>query len=99
MTHLSDDEIRRIAAALAPQLVTRVRESHHEFWIDPAEHYQDHMEIRQIRESFTPEFMQSLKEIAESFQNGRRIFWKMFLTMVALGAIGFVAKAFFSDFK
>ena len=39
MTGLSDDDVERIAVSLAPKLVQCVRQGHHDFWIDPEEHY------------------------------------------------------------
>lgn len=80
---LSDTDIDRIAAALAPKLIDGVKANHHDFWIDPETHYQDHLTWRQIR----PDEVHSIKELVRLFVTTKGLFWKAFLGAAVLGAI------------
>lgn len=93
MEKLSREDIDRIAEALAPKLLQHVRESGHEFWIDPETHYRDHIEMRSLAKVFTPELTQTLRELADAFKNGKGIFWKVFVGMLASGAFVLAALA------
>ena len=84
---LSDEEIALLALAIAPLIIKNVKEVHHEFWIDPEKHYKDHVKINRLDGVFTEDLIAALKEVAESYKMGRKLFWKMFLGLVTLGAI------------
>jgi hypothetical protein len=67
MTNLSQEDVDKIADAL----VNRVRAKHHEFWIDPENHYQQHL---------------ALTEMLRDYQTARKWMFKVFLTLIAAGA-------------
>lgn len=69
---LSDKDIDRLAAALAPILVKHVQETHHEFWIDPESHYNSHRD---------------LTDMTSDYKKAKGIFWTVFLTAIAVAAI------------
>ena len=80
---LTDEEVRRIAADLAPILVKEVRSEHHDFWIDPESHYQDHISWRTL----SPEDIHSLKDLIQFFKATRNLAFKAFLGFAIIGAI------------
>jgi len=65
---LNEDEVRAIAKAV----VEEVQQSHHTFWIEPEQHYQDHLAMR---------------EVSDTLKTTRSIFFKAFLGLVVLGSI------------
>lgn len=81
---LSDQEIKRLADALAPRLVEQVRASHNEFWIDPQKHYDAHS---------------SLDDLLSDYKSAKGIFMKIFLTGIALSAIVLAAWSILFGFK
>lgn len=80
---LSDEEVERIAEAMAPKLVQEVRADHHNFWIDPETHYQDHISWRAL----SPEDIHSLKDLINLFKATRGLAFKAFLGFAIIGAI------------
>ena len=80
---LTDEEVQRIAADLAPILVKEVRAEHHDFWIDPESHYQDHISWRTL----SPEDIHSLKDLIQFFKATRNLAFKAFLGFAIIGAI------------
>jgi hypothetical protein len=87
MTDLTDTDIAKIAKALAPVLVKNIRDEHHEFWLDTEKHYRDHLTLGRLDEVFTDEMLMALKEVARSYKTGRNLLWRMFIGLVALGAL------------
>jgi len=83
MLRLSDEDIRLLATAL----VSQVKAEHHEFWIDPEKHYQDHLAIGRFNSIFTDDLVSALKEVTNSYKKGRNLVWGIFLTLVAAGAV------------
>ena len=65
---LSKEEIDQIADLM----VKRVQSTHHNFWIDPETHYQDHLAMREVIGSWT---------------TGKGIFAKAFIGLVVVGMI------------
>lgn len=96
---LSQDDVERIADAMAPRLVQQVRQSQHQFWIEPETHYQDHMEVRRLGEIFDAETAQSLKDLARAYRAGRSRFFVMFVSLVIVGAIAIAGYALFGGGK
>lgn len=87
LDRLQDHDIERIAEALAPKLIEGVKERHHDFWIDPETHYQDHIAWRQL----SPDDVRSLKDLVKLFLVTRGLFWKAFLGAAIVGAIAMSA--------
>lgn len=65
---LTDREIELIAE----KLVHKVRSQHHDFWIDPEQHYQDHIAMRDVVRTWT---------------TAQSMFWRAFIGLAALGAL------------
>ncbi len=68
---MSDKEIGELAATLAPILIAQVQAKHHEFWIDPKSHYDEH---------------QGLREMLVEYKQAKGIFWRAFIWVLAAGA-------------
>lgn len=96
---LSQDDVERIADAIAPRLVQQVRQSQHQFWIDPEAHYQDHLKVRRLDDIFDEETAQSLKDLAGAYRAGRSRFFVMFVSLVIVGAIALAGYALWSGSK
>lgn len=80
---LSDEDVQRIAENLAPRLVREVRADHHDFWIDPETHYQDHISWRAL----SPDDIHSLKDLIQLFKATRGLAFKAFLGFAVVGAV------------
>ena len=80
---LSKEEIQQIAEQLAPILISQVRESKHEFWIDPEKHYNSHRVVDQL----DIETIIALKEMVTEYRTAKGIFWKAFIATLSLGAV------------
>ena len=93
MADLTDQDVNRIADALAPRLVKGVKELHHEFWIDPEKHYRSHQNSDRLAGIFDEDMVAALKGMATSYKKGRNIFTTVFLTLVVTGSlyVAFVA--------
>ena len=87
MTELNDEEIQKVAEALAPLLIKDVKALHHDFWIDPETHYQAHIRQKQFENIFTPDIVLALGELVSSYKSGRKFFWKIFLSLIVVGAM------------
>lgn len=96
---LSQDDVDRIADAIAPRLVQQVRQSQHQFWIDPEAHYQDHLKVRRLDEIFDEETAQSLKDLARAYRAGRTKFFLVFAGLVFMGAIALAGYALWNGGK
>ena len=72
MTNLTDHDVERIADALAPRLIQQVHDRGHQFWIDPEQHYRDHLNMR---------------EMHGAFSSARAALFYAFVGLVALGVI------------
>jgi len=68
MADLSDRDIDRIA----DKMVERVQATHHNFWIDPQKHYDDHLAI---------------SEVIGSWRSAKGIFARAFIGFVIIGTI------------
>lgn len=68
---LSSKEIEALADALVPKLISQVQAQHHEFWIDPKSHYDEH---------------QGLREMLQEYRLAKGMFWKAFIWTLAAGA-------------
>jgi hypothetical protein len=60
------------AAKIADEMVKQIQSTHHNFWIDPEKHYQDHLAMR---------------EVVGSWTSAKGIFTKAFIGLVVVGAI------------
>jgi hypothetical protein len=78
---LSDDDIKRIAEQMVPILITQVKAQQHAFWIEPEQHYLDHIEMR---------------EVASILKNIGTIFMKTFIGFFVIGAVIVAAFGIFS---
>ncbi len=87
MSDLTDQDVNRIADALAPRLVKGVKALHHEFWIDPEKHYKSHQNSDRLASIFDEDMVAALKGMAASYKKGRNIFNTIFLTLVAIGSL------------
>ena len=67
---LHDDQ--ETIEAIAKAVVEQVHQSKHAFWIEPEQHYQDHLAMRQV---------------AETMRTTRSIFFRAFLGLVVIGSI------------
>ena len=47
---MNQEEIKRLATVLAPQIIASIRESKHDFWIDPENHFRAHIVMDQFAE-------------------------------------------------
>lgn len=83
MPQISQDDVERIAEALAPRLVEQVKASRHDFWIDPEEHYKEHMAWRELN----PEEIHTVKDMVALFRTTRGLFLKAFIGCAVIGAI------------
>jgi len=79
MNDLTDKEID----ILADKIVTRVRSTHHEFWIDPEIHYNDHKKITAL----TREELYDIQGIIKLYKTTKGLFFKAFLGAAVIGAI------------
>lgn len=84
---LSDDDIDRIVQAMTPKLVSKVREEHHEFWIDGEEHYLAHQWIKEYRDAMTPEEVYDLKMLIRMFRTTRSLWFKAFIGSAIVGTV------------
>ena len=84
---LSEEDIKQIAEALAPQLVDRVRESKHAFWIDPEEHYLHHKNWDDFRRNLGDEEQYDLKNIVKMYRITKSLWFKAFLGFAAVGTV------------
>lgn len=73
---LSQEETKQIAG----EIVKNIQSTHHNFWIDPETHYQDHLAMR---------------EVVGSWTTAKGVFTKAFIGLVVLGAIILSAVAVF----
>ncbi len=80
MSNLSDSDIRKIAKALAPMLVSEVHKDHQNFYIDSETHYRDHMYWRQWQ---------------GNLNNAQKIFWTAFIGLVVIGSFVLAAFGIF----
>lgn len=74
MQKLSDED----AQVIADKMVERIQSTHHNFWIDPETHYQDHI---------------SMREVVGSWKSAKDIFARAFIGLVVLGSIVIAAFA------
>lgn len=65
---LKEEDIDKIA----DKMVQRIQSTHHSFWIDPEQHYQDHLSIR---------------EVIGSWRSAKSIFARAFIGLVVIGTI------------
>lgn len=77
---LSDEELKKIAR----MFVDEVKATHHDFWIDPESHYNDHIRMR---------------EITGAWSVAKSIFVRAFIGLVVVGAITLAAFALFFKAK
>jgi len=68
MADLSDNDVTRIA----DKMVKRIQATHHDFWIDPQSHYDDHAAI---------------SEIIGSWRTAKGIFARAFIGLVVVGSV------------
>ncbi len=84
MSVLSDDDIRRLADAITPRLVSQVKASHHEFWIGPEQHYKEHIELGRLVQAFDADTVAGLKELGRIHANAKRNAFKLILWLLLL---------------
>lgn len=95
---LSDDDVERIADAIAPRLVQQVRQSQHQFWIEPETHYRDHIRVRRLSDVFDEETAQALKDLASAYRAGRSRFFLIFINLVLVGAIALAGTTLWNSY-
>lgn len=88
---LTDSDVDRIADAM----VSRIKTTGHEFWIDPKKHYDDHRRWGAVTDEQVIELIQAL----DQFKSAKSIFTKIMIGLVAAGCsvlalIGLVGKLF-----
>ena len=91
MTYLSENDVERIAAAIAPKLVQHVRATHHDFWIDPEKHYRDHIEVGRLSNALDVDTVAGLKELGRLHMSAKSNAFKIILMLLLLiSAVGAV---------
>jgi len=80
---LEQKDLDSLAAQLAPLLVAKVRESHHDFWIDAETHYLDHQRLQKLTDSE----MYTLKNLIKMFKMTEGLFFKAFIGAAIIGGI------------
>ncbi len=90
MSDLTPEDIDRLAEAIAPKLVDRVRKDHHDFWIDPEKHYKDHMR----RDAMSDEEVYEMKNLVKMFRTTKALAFKAFLGFAIVGTIAAIAVGF-----
>ena len=65
---MKQEDIDKVADAM----VKRIQSTHHDFWIDPKEHYDDH---------------KSMREVVQSWRTGKSIFTRIFIGLLVTGSI------------
>ena len=83
MDNLSQENINKLAEAIAPRLVDSVRANHHDFWIDPEEHYNAHRRW----ESMDEEELYEVKNLVKMFRATKGLAFKAFIGFAIIGAI------------
>ncbi len=68
VSKITEEDAQRIADAM----VERIQSTHHNFWIDPETHYQDHLAMR---------------EVVGSWSSAKGVITKAFIGLVVVGAI------------
>lgn len=94
---LTEQDIQKIAKAIAPLLINNVKALHHEFWIDHETHYKSHIDSDRLAKVFDEEMVAALKGMATSYKKGRSIFWSIFLTLVAIGSMWLAFQGWIQD--
>lgn len=84
---LSDEEVDRIAAAMAPKLVHKVRSEHHDFWIDAETHYLAHEWMDRFRKAIEDEEVYDLKQLVSMYRMTRSLWVKAFLGAAIVGTL------------
>ena len=90
---LSKEDLHELAVALAPMLNQHMSES---YQIPPERHYQDHMAWEQLCKVFDAETISALREMLASYRTGKSIFWRVFLTVAALGSMALAFQGWIS---
>jgi len=90
---MNQEEIKRLAATLAPQIIASIRESKHDFWIDPENHFRAHIVMDQFAECLDMETLQTLRDLLKAYRRGRKLFFAAFVGLMIVGALGLVAIA------
>lgn len=80
---ISDEDIIRIADALAPRLVEDVKKTHHDFWIDPESHYQDHQKMREL----SGEELYDIKNLVRMMKAAKSLWFKAFIGFAIIGSL------------
>ena len=80
---MTEDDITRLADELAPKLVDNVRRDHHDFWIDPETHYNDHKR----QQMFEDDDIYELKSLVRLFKTTKTIGFKAFIGFAIIGTI------------
>ncbi len=57
---------------IAEKIVVSIRSKHHDFWIDPEEHYNDH---------------KAMREVVNSWNTSKGIFAKVFIGLMVVGSV------------
>jgi len=70
--NLTERDIDAIAAKLAPKITAQLNEHARQFWIEPEEHYQDHLNMRDMHGVFS---------------SARKAMFYAFIGLVAVGLI------------
>lgn len=83
MTTLSDEDVDRIADAL----VTRIKATKHDFWIDPEQHYKDHSDLRALVEALNSDTLTEMRGAARAFATVKRAFATLLIGLIAVGAM------------
>lgn len=98
MDNLSQDDLDRLARALAPQIVAAIRESqpdtrNPDFRISPEQHYKAHIVMDKLADCLDGETLQTLRELLRAYRKGRSLFFVSFIGLMISGALGLVAVA------
>lgn len=88
---LSPEEVKQIAEELAPILVSEVRKDHHDFWVDPETHYNDHKAWAAFKKEIGGEGVYDLKNILNMYRTTKSLWFRAFLGCAALGTVILIA--------
>jgi hypothetical protein len=68
---------------IAERMVKRVRETHHDFWIDNETHYNDHQRLGLLSIAD----IHDLSDLLSAYRNARSLFWRAFLGLAIIGSL------------
>jgi len=80
---MQQEEIKQVAKSI----VDEIRADHHDFWIDPESHYQDHMQRKEWK---TVDY-DDLRSVIKLYTTTRNLVGKAFIGFAIIGLIASIA--------